>query len=61
MTARDWNCHHLNIPEDLLGPVHALSGMPAASFNPAAFLAGMVGIDPWKIGALVGLLFFILV
>ena len=60
MTARDWNCRHHDISRKTFW---ALS-MPcpaclAASFISCSFLAGMVGIDPWKIGALVGLLFFI--
>lgn len=60
MTARDWNCRHHDISRKTFW---ALS-MPcpaclAASFISCSFLAGMVDIDPWKIGALVGLLFFI--
>ncbi len=60
MTARNWNCHHHDISRKTFW---ALS-MPcpaclAASFISCSFLAGMVDIDPWRIGALVGLLFFI--
>ena len=60
MTARKWNSHHHDISRK---PFWALS-MPcpaclAASFISCSFLAGLVDIDPWKIGALVGLLFFI--
>lgn len=60
ITARNWNCHHHDISRKTFW---ALS-MPcpaclAASFISCSFLAGLVEIDPWKIGALVGLLFFI--
>ncbi|MCU0638170.1 MAG: DUF2162 domain-containing protein [Methanothrix sp.] len=60
MTARKWNNHHHDISRKTFW---ALS-MPcpaclAASFISCSFLAGLVDIDPWKIGALVGLLFFI--
>ena len=60
MTARNWNCHHHDISRKTFW---ALS-MPcpaclAASFISCSFLAGLVDIDPWKIGALVGLLFFV--
>lgn len=60
MTARRWNNHHHDISRKTFW---ALS-MPcpaclAASFISCSFLAGLVDIDPWKTGALVGLLFFI--
>ena len=60
MTARKWNKNHNDISRKTFW---ALS-MPcpaclAASFISCSFLAGMIQIDPWKIGALVGLLFFI--
>ena len=60
MTARRWNYHHHDISRKTFW---ALS-MPcpaclAASFISCSFLAGLVDIDPWKTGALVGLLFFI--
>lgn len=59
MTARKWNSHHHDISRKTFW---ALS-MPcpaclAASFISCSFLAGLVDIDPWKIGALVGLIFF---
>jgi len=58
-TARNWNGHHHDISRKTFW---ALS-MPcpaclAASFISCSFLAGLVDIDPWKIGLLVGLLFF---
>jgi len=60
MTARRWNNNHHDISRKTFW---ALS-MPcpaclAASFISCSFLAGLADIDPWKIGALVGLLFFI--
>jgi len=59
VTARKWNGHHHDISRKTFW---ALS-MPcpaclAASFISCSFLAGLVDIDPWKIGALVGLIFF---
>ncbi len=59
MTARKWNSHHHDISRKTFW---ALS-MPcpaclAASFISCSFLAGLVEIDPWKIGVLVGLFFF---
>jgi predicted transporter len=59
MTAREWNSHHHDISRKTFW---ALS-MPcpaclAASFISCSFLAGLVEIDAWKIGALVGLIFF---
>ena len=59
MTARNWNSHHHDISRRTFW---ALS-MPcpaclAASFISCSFLAGLVSIDPWKIGALVGIIFF---
>jgi len=59
VTARKWNSHHHDISRKTFW---ALS-MPcpaclAASFISCSFLAGLVDIDPWKIGALVGLIFF---
>lgn len=60
MTARRWNNNHHDISRRTFW---ALS-MPcpaclAASFISCSFLAGLADIDPWKTGALVGLLFFI--
>lgn len=60
MTARKWNSHH----HDISRKTFWILSMPcpaclAASFISCSFLAGLVDIDPWKIGALVGLLFFI--
>lgn len=60
MTARRWNSNHHDISRKTFW---ALS-MPcpaclAASFISCSFLAGLADIDPWKTGALVGLLFFI--
>ncbi len=60
MTARNWNCQHHDISRKTFW---ALS-MPcpaclAASFISCSFLAGLVDIDPWKIGVMVGLIFFI--
>jgi len=60
MTARKWNNHH----HDISRKTFWVLSMPcpaclAASFISCSFLAGLVDIDPWKIGALVGLLFFI--
>ena len=60
MTARRWNNNHHDISRKTFW---ALS-MPcpaclAASFISCSFLAGLADIDPWKTGALVGLLFFI--
>ena len=59
VTARKWNSHHHDISRKTFW---ALS-MPcpaclAASFISCSFLAGLVDIDPRKIGALVGLIFF---
>ena len=59
MTARDWNCRHHDISRKTFW---ALS-MPcpaclAASFISCSFMAGLVEIDTWKIGLLVGFLFF---
>jgi len=59
MTARNWNCQDHDISRKTFW---ALS-MPcpaclAASFISCSFLAGLVEIDTWKIGLLVGLLFF---
>jgi len=59
-TARRWNNNHHDISRKTFW---ALS-MPcpaclAASFISCSFLAGLADIDPWKTGALVGLLFFI--
>jgi len=58
-TARNWNGLHHDISRKTFW---ALS-MPcpaclAASFISCSFLAGLVDINPWKIGLLVGLLFF---
>jgi predicted transporter len=60
MTARNWNCQHHDISRKTFW---ALS-MPcpaclAASFISCSFLAGLVDTDPWKIGVMVGLIFFI--
>jgi len=60
MTARKWNNHH----HDISRKTFWVLSMPcpaclAASFISCSFLAGLVDIDPWKIGALVGLLFFL--
>jgi len=60
MTTRKWNSHH----HDISRKTFWVLSMPcpaclAASFISCSFLAGLVDIDPWKIGALVGLLFFI--
>ncbi len=59
MTARKWNSHHHDISRKTFW---ALS-MPcpaclAASFISCSFLSGLVEIESWKIGVLVGLLFF---
>jgi len=59
MTARRWNSHH----HDISRKTFWVLSMPcpaclAASFLSCSFLAGLVDIDPWKIGALVGILFF---
>jgi len=59
MTARRWNSHH----HDISRKTFWVLSMPcpaclAASFISCSFLAGLVDIDPWKIGALVGLIFF---
>jgi predicted transporter len=59
MTARKWNSHH----HDISRKTFWVLSMPcpaclAASFISCSFLAGLVDIDPWKIGALVGILFF---
>mgnify|MGYP000895416713 FL=1 len=59
-TARRWNNHHHDISRKTFW---ALS-MPcpaclAASFISCSLLAGLADIDPWKIGVLVGLIFFI--
>ncbi|MBN1236681.1 MAG: DUF2162 domain-containing protein [Methanotrichaceae archaeon] len=59
MTARKWNNHH----HDISRKTFWVLSMPcpaclAASFISCSFLAGLVDIDPWKIGALVGILFF---
>lgn len=60
MTTRKWNSQH----HDISRKTFWVLSMPcpaclAASFISCSFLAGLVDIDPWKIGALVGLLFFI--
>lgn len=60
MTARKWNSHH----HDISRRTFWVLSMPcpaclAASFISCSFLAGMVEIDSWKIGAMVGLLFFL--
>ncbi len=60
MTARKWNSHH----HDISRKTFWVLSMPcpaclAASFISCSFLAGLVNIAPWKIGALVGLVFFI--
>jgi len=59
MTARKWNSLH----HDISRKTFWILSMPcpaclAASFISCSFLAGLVDIDPWKIGALVGILFF---
>ena len=59
MTAKKWNRHH----HDISRKTFWVLSMPcpaclAASFISCSFLAGLMDIDPWKIGALVGLLFF---
>jgi len=59
-TARRWNSNHHDISRKTFW---ALS-MPcpaclAASFISCSFLAGLADIDPWKTGALVGMLFFV--
>lgn len=59
-TARKWNNYH----HDVSRRTFWILSMPcpaclAASFISCSFLAGLVDIDPWKIGALVGLLFFL--
>ena len=59
MTAKKWNCHK----HDISRKTFWILSMPcpaclAASFISCSFLAGLVDIDPWKIGALVGIIFF---
>jgi len=59
VTARKWNSHH----HDISRKTFWVLSMPcpaclAASFISCSFLAGLLDIDPWKIGALVGILFF---
>ena len=60
MTARKWNSHH----HDISRKTFWVLSMPcpaclAASFISCSFLVGLIEIDPWKIGAMVGLLFFL--
>jgi predicted transporter len=60
MTARKWNSHQ----HDISRKTFWILSMPcpaclAASFISCSFLAGLVDIDTWKIGALVGVIFFI--
>lgn len=60
MTAKNWNSHR----HDISRKTFWILSLPcpaclAASFISCSFLAGLVDIDPWKTGALVGLLFFI--
>jgi predicted transporter len=60
MTARKWNNHHHDISRKTFWALSLpCPACLAASFISCSFLAGLVDIDPWKIGALVGLLFFI--
>jgi predicted transporter len=59
MTAKKWNSHK----HDISRKTFWILSMPcpaclAASFISCSFLAGLVDIDPWKIGALVGIIFF---
>lgn len=59
MTAKKWNSHQ----HDISRKTFWILSMPcpaclAASFISCSFLAGLVDIDPWKIGALVGIIFF---
>jgi predicted transporter len=59
-TARRWNSHH----HDISRKTFWVLSMPcpaclAASFISCSFLAGLLDIDPWKIGAVVGFLFFL--
>lgn len=60
MTAKKWNSHQ----HDISRKTFWILSMPcpaclAASFISCSFLAGLMDIDPWKIGALVGIIFFI--
>lgn len=59
MTAKKWSEHH----HDISRKTFWILSLPcpaclAASFISCSFLAGLLGIASWKIGALVGLLFF---
>jgi len=59
MTARDWNSHR----HDISRKTFWVLSMPcpaclAASFISCSFLAEIAKIDAWKIGVVVGLLFF---
>jgi predicted transporter len=59
MTAKKWNHHH----HDISRKTFWVLSMPcpaclAASFISCSFLAGLMDVDPWKTGALVGVLFF---
>ncbi len=60
ITAKSWNSHCHDISRKTFWALSLpCPACLAASFISCSFLAGMVGIDTWKIGALVGLLFFI--
>lgn len=59
MTARSWNSHH----HDMSRKTFWILSMPcpaclAASFISCSFLAGQAEMDSWKIGAIVGIIFF---
>jgi predicted transporter len=59
-TARRWNGHH----HDISRRTFWVLSMPcpaclAASFISCSYLAGLVEIAPWKIGVLVGIIFFL--
>jgi len=59
-TAKKWNHHH----HDISRKTFWILSMPcpaclAASFISCSFLAGLMDVDPWKTGALVGVLFFL--
>lgn len=59
MTAKNWNSHH----HDISRKTFWILSLPcpaclAASFISCSFLAGIVKIEPWKIGVVVGLIFF---
>ncbi|HPY71762.1 MAG: DUF2162 domain-containing protein [Methanothrix sp.] len=59
MTAKNWNSHR----HDISRKTFWILSLPcpaclAASFISCSFLAGIVKIEPWKIGVVVGLIFF---